>query len=392
LAKYSISTPDDQTATWVELFFDLIFVFSITQLVGLFHDGVTWTSVGQATLAFWLVWWAWGQFTWVLNAADTKNSAVELITLLAGAVAFVMAVTVPDAFGERALWFAITYVVVRIIGLVLSILTSSKTDNQQSVALTFAVLSLGGLGAVIAGAIAGDVAQYWFWGGAIVLDMFAAQLGAKSGDWRMQVEHFSERHGLFVIIALGESLIIAAHGLTGHEWTVELAIFSIGALAMTFGLWWSYFASAKDDLDRVIEEKDSRGVNVTELLRDVFSMIHFPMLLGIIGIAVAVEEGIAHPDHVLELEARLMLGIGMILFVGGMALAVFRAGGGLQLRRLVIVLITALAVIFVEGTESYVPILIATAGLFVLAFAEKIGEKADIPEAAETAEAAEVAE
>lgn len=392
MAPSSISTPDNQSATWVELFFDIIFVFSITQVVGLFHDGITWTSVGQAVLAFWLVWWAWSQFTWALNAADTKRPVVEVVTLLAGAVAFVMAVTVPDAFGDRAIWFAITYVLVRLIGLGLSIWASSTAANQKNVVLTFAVVSVGGLVAVVAGAVAGGVAQYWFLGAMIVLDMVAAQLGGKSGDWRMQVEHFSERHGLFVIIALGESLIIAAHGLTGHEWTPELAIFSIGALAMTFGLWWSYFASAKDELDRVIEEKDDRGVNLTELLRDTFSLIHFPMLLGIIGVAVAIEEGIAHPDHALELEGRLALGVGLGLFVGGMALAIRRAGGAILWRRLAIVLVTALAVVFVDGGEAYVSILIATFGLLVLAVVEKVGEPSEMPVTPEAAEATELAD
>ncbi len=385
MAPSSISTPENQSATWVELFFDIIFVFSITQLVGLLHSGITWTSVGQAVLIFWLIWWAWGQFTWALNGADTRHKAVEIATLAAGAIAFVMAVTVPDAFHERALWFAITYVIVRLVGLGLSILVSTDS-GQKNVVIPFAVVSIGGLAAVITGAVAEGQAQYWFWGGAVILDFVAAQVGGNSGDWKLQVEHFSERHGLFVIIALGESLIIAAHGLTGHEWTTELAVFSIGALVLTFGMWWSYFASAKDQLDKVIEAKDELGVNLTAVLRDVFSLIHFPMLLGIIGVAIAIEEGIAHPDHALELEARLSLGVGLILFIGGMALAILRAGGGLQVRRLVIVLVTALAVVFVEGSESYVPILIATVGLLVLAVAENVGERVELSNAVEQVE------
>src|SRR5688500_8944320 len=115
----SIVSPEDQKVTFVELFFDLVFVFSVTQVVGLLHDGLSWIAVGQAILVFWLVWWAWTQFTWALNAADTTHHLVALATLAATAVAFFMAVVVPDAFQARALWFAIPYVLVRVIGLAL---------------------------------------------------------------------------------------------------------------------------------------------------------------------------------------------------------------------------------------------------------------------------------
>lgn len=365
----SIASPDDQSATWLELFFDLIFVFSITQMVGMFHDGITWSSIGQATLIFWLVWWAWSQFTWALNGADTRNKAVEIATLAAGAVAFAMAVTVPDAFHDRALWFAITYVVVRVFGLGLSILVSTDT-SQKNVVIPFAVLSIGGLAAVITGAVAEGQAQYWFWGGAIVLDLIAAQIGGKSGDWGLHIEHFSERHGLFVIIALGESLIIAAHGLAGHEFSSELVLFAVAALVMTFGLWWSYFAEAKDRLDAALEAR--RGENLTAVLKDSFSLIHFPMLLGVIAIAVVIEEGIAHPDHSFPIEVRLAFGIGLALFVGGMAISIFRAGGGVNIPRISITLTTSLVIVLISGIEAYLTICIAIIGLLALGLVEHL--------------------
>ena len=115
----TIVSPEDQSVTFVELFFDLVFVFSVTQVVGLLHHELNWTGVLQAVLVFWLVWWAWTQFTWALNAADTTHHLVELGALVATAVAFFMAVALPDAFQSRALWFAIPYVLVRVVGLAL---------------------------------------------------------------------------------------------------------------------------------------------------------------------------------------------------------------------------------------------------------------------------------
>ena len=113
----SIVSPEDQRVTFVELFFDLVFVFSVTQVVGLLHHHLDWTGVGQTILVFWLVWWGWTQFTWALNAADTTHPSVELATLVATAVAFFMAAGIPNAFSGGALWFAIPYVLVRVIGL-----------------------------------------------------------------------------------------------------------------------------------------------------------------------------------------------------------------------------------------------------------------------------------
>jgi low temperature requirement protein LtrA len=101
----SLASPSDQKVTFVELFFDLVFVFCVTQVVSLLHDGVTWRSVGEATLVFWLVWWGWTQFTWALNAADTTHPRVEIATLVATGVAFFLAVGIPSAFHGHARWF-----------------------------------------------------------------------------------------------------------------------------------------------------------------------------------------------------------------------------------------------------------------------------------------------
>lgn len=174
----SLVGPENQRVTFIELFFDLVFVFAITQTVGLLHGGITWSAVGQGVLVFWLVWWAWTQFTWALNAADTTNNLVELGILLATGVAFFMAVALPDAFHGRELAFAAPYVIVRIVGLALYVAVSWNNERQRSAVRLFATISIGGLVAVIAGGFAGGEAQYWLWGLAIVLDVVAAN------DWR----------------------------------------------------------------------------------------------------------------------------------------------------------------------------------------------------------------
>jgi low temperature requirement protein LtrA len=386
LAPSSVSSPDNQSVTWVELFFDIIFVFSITQLVGLLHSGITWTSIGQGVLVFWLIWWGWSQYTWALNAANTRHKAVELATLLGGLLALVMSVAIHDVFTDTALWFAITYVMVRAIGLWLSIWASNSAADQKKVFISFAMASSGGLIFVLVGALAGGAAQYWFWGGAIAFDMFAAQIGNRAGHYQINVDHFIERHGLFVIIVIGESLLVAAAGVTGHEWTTSLTLVAATSLVLTFSLWWSYFAHANDKLESAIE---SSGVkDVASLLRDVFSMMHIPMILGLIGVVVAIEESIAHPDAVIHTEVRIALGVGILLFVGGMGFATKRAGGDLPIPRIAISAVAALAIVFVDGVDAYITLLIGVIALATIGVVEHLMESSSTPDEVQSVEPA----
>jgi len=117
--KRPITTTDDQSTTFIELFFDLVFVYAVTQTVSLVHEELSWAGVEHAVIVFWLVWWAWTQFTWALNSADTTHPAIEAVMLVATAIAFLMAATIPDAFGDAGGWFAATYIAVRLVGLAL---------------------------------------------------------------------------------------------------------------------------------------------------------------------------------------------------------------------------------------------------------------------------------
>jgi low temperature requirement protein LtrA len=360
----NIISPEDQRATFIELFFDLVFVFSVTQIVGLFHEGVTWGVVGQAVLGFWLVWWAWTQFTWALNAADTTHPWVEMGTLAATAVAFFMAVALPDAFHGRELWFAVPYVLVRVIGLGLYTWVASANPSQRTAVRIFTLFSLGGLIAVLAGGIIGGTWQYWLWGLAIILDIVAAAVGGQAEGWNLHPEHFAERHGLFVIIALGETLIVAAGGVTGITWTGELVAVAVLSVAVTCALWWSYFTRAKPILDHALESR--HGSEQSMQARDVYSLIHFPMLCGIIAYAVAIEEAIAHPHEPLLTGGRIALAVGLVLFIGGMGIAIWRATRRLLLPRLVLAIVTAIIVVAIAGVSPLISLTMAFIGILVI--------------------------
>jgi low temperature requirement protein LtrA len=369
MTRPSIVSPDDQNVTFVELFFDLVFVFAVTQTVGLLHAGVDAPSIGRAVLVFWLVWWAWTQFTWALNAADTTHAGVQLTTLAATAVAFFMAVALPGAFGGRAIWFAAPYVLVRAIGLILYMRVAAATDPGQHRAVrTFGTVSMGGLAAVLAGGLAGDDTQYWLWGMAIFLDVVAATVGAQSDKWNLHPSHFVERHGLFVIIALGETLIVAAGGVAGASWDLATLATAVCAVAVTCAFWWTYFPRVKPRLDEGMEALS--GAGLSETARDAFSLLHFPMLGGVVAVAVAVEASVAHPHEPLTLAARGTLAAGVLLFVGGTAATVRRVTGIWLLPRLAAAGTTSASIVALGGVLPAFTLVLAAAGATVVAVAE----------------------
>lgn len=368
-AKPSVVAPHDQTVTFVELFFDLVFVFSVTQVAHLLAHHLDWMGVGQSVLVFWLVWWAWTQFTWALNAADTTHVRIVLGTLVATGVAFFMAVALPGAFGENAIWFALPYVTVRVIGLAMYMGVAWEADSGQHAAVRrFAIMSVGGLAAVVAGAIAGPPAQYWLWGLAILLDVVAALVGGEAEGWNLHPDHFGERHGLFVIIALGESLIVAGAGLVGAE--ISPALLGVGAMtvALICALWWSYFWTAKSELDRSLES--SEGTDRTKFARDVYSLLHFPMILGVVGVAVALETVVHHPTEPLDLTNRVALALGVGLFTGVMGLALWRASGRAPILRLLLAGGTVVAVVAAGSLDPVFVLTIAFGGVVLLVAGE----------------------
>ena len=365
----SVTSPENQTVTFVELFFDLVFVFSVTQIVGLMHHGLDGLVVGQAILVFWLVWWAWTQFTWALNAGNTNHPYIQLGTLLATAVAFFMAVALPDAFAEQAIGFAVAYVVVRGIGLALYSWVAAADPSQKAAVQRFLVVSLVGLATVLLGGFLGGTAQLFLWGIAIIFDIVAAAVGGQAEGWNLHPEHFGERHGLFVIIALGETLIVAASKATGATWTTELYAVAILAVAITCALWWSYFPRAKPVLDEALESV--HGSAQTKLARDVYSLLHFPMLCGVIAYAYVVEETVAHPGETLALDGRLALAIGLFLFVGGMAIAIRRATRTMLWLRFGLITVTAIIIIAVASIPSHFSLAIAFIALLLIAILEQ---------------------
>ncbi len=358
-----------QSVTFVELFFDLVFVFAVTQVTALTAHDLTFDGAIRSLLLFWLIWWAWTQFTWTLNPADTTHSAVRVVTLVATAVAFVMATAVPGAFGDAAIWFAIPYVLVRLLGLGLQVrIDSENARSQGGGVLTWAALSVVGLVLVAAGAIADPSIRPWLWALAVVADLWAAAIAGRAQRWDLSAAHLSERHGLFVIIAIGESLIVAGAAVAAEPRSAPLIAAAAMVLVVACLMWWTYFGWLQEGLERGLAQASPERLG--PLARDAFSLSHFPLICGIVAFAVAIEEIVAHPADPAPAAVIGALGVGVALFVGFSAVSYWRLHRRVLVARIVGLTMMAVALAIVAPLPPVWPLAAVAVVLLLLVVIE----------------------
>ncbi|OGO54271.1 MAG: hypothetical protein A2V85_17360 [Chloroflexi bacterium RBG_16_72_14] len=369
--RRGVRTAQPQPVTFVELFFDLVFVFAVTQLTATTANDLTADGVLRAILLGWLIWWAWTQFTWTLNPADTTHVTVRVVTLAATGAAFVMAASVPRAFADDALWFAVPYLVVRGLGLGLQVAVETEREGVSHTAVyRWAGLSVIGLALVLAGALAEPGLRSPLWVLAIVADLLAAAVAGQRASWDLNPGHLTERHGLFVIIALGESMIVAGTAVAGEERTGDLVAVAAASIVVACLLWWTYFGWLKDALEHRFAAVEQERLG--PLARDAFSLAHFPLIGGIVGFAVAVEETAAHPADPMPAAVLAALGLGVALFVASSAASLWRLSGPVLVPRLTVLaaMAAALAIMVAAAPPPVVPLAIVAVSLLTIVVAE----------------------
>ena len=349
-----------------------MFVFAVTQVTALTASHLSWSGVARSVLLFWLIWWAWTQFTWTLNPADTDHDFVRVLTLVATGIAFVMATSVTLAFTSDVLWFVVPYIMVRLLGLALQVRIDLEREWPGDRTVTvWATLSLVGLALVLAGAFVDPPARNWIWLVAIVADLIAAGNGAAGGrTWDIRPAHFSERHGLFVIIALGESLIAAGTAVSGEPRTAALMRVVVAVLTVACLLWWSYFGWLKRATERGLAAAPADRIG--SVARDAFSLGHFPLLCGIIGFAVAIKEMVHEPTTPAPGAVVAALGIGIALFIGSSAWVYWRTCHHLLVGRLVMLVVAEGVLVLVAGQDPIWPLAVFAAGLLGIVLIEAV--------------------
>ena len=362
--------------TFVELFFDLVFVFAVTQLTALTAHDLTPAGILRSILLGWLIWWAWTQFTWTLNPADTTHPTVRVVTLAATAVALVMSASVQQAFTEGVLWFAAPYVVVRVLGMGLQIRVELERVGQSHAGvIRWVGFSVIGLVLVLVGALADPDLRPWIWLLAIVADVVAAAVAGRNAVWDLDPSHLSERHGLFVIIAIGESLIIAGTAVAEVERTVPLEAAAGAAILVAALLWWTYFGWLKEGLEHLYAAVPPERNG--PVARDAFSLAHFPLVAGIVGFAVALEEIGAHPAEPAAPVVLASLGIGVSLFVASSALSLRLCGGPVLMARLAFLAAMMVGLVLAAPFAPVWPLLVVAVALLGIVLVEGGGPQTE---------------
>jgi low temperature requirement protein LtrA len=365
----------EQRVMPLELFFDLVYVFAVTQLSHRLLDHLTVGGALETLMLLLVVWGVWVYTTWFTNWFDPARLAVRLVLVAVMLASLVMSVAIPDAFGERGLMFALAYVAIQVgrtaftfIALRKSLGTSHPLSRTFQRILTWFVAS--GVVWIIGGLLGGE-ARYAVWLLALAVDYSGPVVGyyipglgrSRTEEWTIEGGHFAERCQLFIIIALGESILVT--GTTFGE--IEASAVAVLAFVVAFlgsvALWWIYFSRHAEAARETISSSEDPG----RLARSAYTYFHMPMIAGIIAVAAADELTVAHPvEHGTAASITLTLG-GTALFLAGHAFFKWAVFGVLPWSRAVAV--ATLAALIPVGFAIPALALSGAAGLIVVVLA-----------------------
>jgi low temperature requirement protein LtrA len=331
-AERELEHDDEHQVTPLELFFDLVFVFAMTQVTSLLADDPTWGGVLRGMLVLAALWWAWTAYAWLTSAMDVDEGGVRLAMLASMGAMFGVALAVPGAFGDDAVLFGIAYFLVRVLHLVLSAIVGRDDPGRRGALLRFAPTAI--LGAsllVLAGFLAGDV-RIAVWVVALAIDYLGPAVIGVGRGWAVAPEHFAERHALIILIALGESLIAIGIGAGLVLTTGVMAGAALGIVVVS-ALWWLYFDVAALFARRRLMQ--GTGLELHRLALHSYSYLHLPMVAGIVLFALGLKTTLGHVDEPLDTVPAVALCGGAALYLLGHIAFLFRTTGRVFRRRTV---------------------------------------------------------
>jgi len=341
----------------LELFFDLVFVLALTQCTALMAHDPTWGGLFQGLLVLGVLWWAWTAYAWLTSVLDPEEGAVRIAMFAAMAALLVVALCVPEAFDSLALEFALAYGAVRA-GQIALLWLGGRDDPalRHSIRVGLVTSTALGVGLLVTASFFDGAVQGGLWVLALALDLAGPYVAGSEG-WRLMPGHFAERHGLIVIIALGESIVAIGTGAPAHLSAGIVAAAVLG-VALSASQWWMYFDIVALVSSRRLAEAPEGKVR-NELARDSYSYGHFPMVAGIILVALGLKKTLGDVSEPLDTVPAFALLGGLAIYLLGLVGFRYRHVHTINRRRL------ALALLFL----ATMPLATEVAPLFVLAFA-----------------------
>jgi low temperature requirement protein LtrA len=368
----------EQRATFFELFFDLVYVFAVTQLSHHLLGDITWSRGAETAFMLVALYWAWNYTTWMTNWFDPDTVPVRLVLVFVMLASLLMAVAIPEGFGGHALLFACAYSGLQIgrNAFVVAVTPRGVFNQNFRHILAWSVLSAP---LWVAGGIVDAESLRWvLWLGALGLDL-AAPLAAywlpgtgstPMSQWQIEGAHFGERFQLFVIIALGESIVLAGATASDAGLSIEVAVALLLAFLSSTALWWLYFGQVAGTMHERI--RGATAVERGRIGRDVYTYLHLPIVAGIVLVAVGDELVIAHPTDDLHDAGVLVALGGPALFLAGLIALAARLDHPQSRPRAVAVVALLAAVPLVAGADGLIVSALLTTSLAMLVVAEQV--------------------
>jgi low temperature requirement protein LtrA len=322
----------EHQVTPLELFFDLTFVFAMTQVTVLLADDPTWNGVFRGMLVLSALWWAWTAYAWLTSATDVDEGGVRLVMLASMGAMFGVALAVPGAFGDDAVLFGVAYLLVRILHLVLSATVGRDDPDRRGALLRFAPTAIVGASLLVVAGFLDGADRIAIWLVALATDYLGPVVIGAGRGWRVAPEHFAERHGLIVLIALGESIIAIGLGAGFELDTGVIAAAALGIVVVS-ALWWLYFDVAAIFARRRLMQ--AQGLELHRLALHAYSYLHLPMVAGVVLFALGLKTTVGHVGETLETVPAVALCGGAALYLFGHIAFLFRTTGRVFRRRTV---------------------------------------------------------
>jgi low temperature requirement protein LtrA len=290
----TVALGEHASVTSIELFFDLVFVFAITQVTTLMANDLTATGALRGILVISVLWWCWVGYAWLGNLVRADEGAMRIALFVAMTAMFIAALTIPESFTDLPgglsgpVVFAVCYFVVRLAHFGMFWAASTGDPGLRKQLLRFIPsLVIGTTLLLVASQLTGT-AQTLLWLAALIGDYLGTVLAGASG-WRVNsASHFAERHGLIIIIALGESIVSIGVGVTALPISWPIIVASVLGLTVAGCLWWSYFDVVALVAERVLAK--AQGEERARLARDSYSFLHLPMVIGIIFLSLGLKK------------------------------------------------------------------------------------------------------
>jgi low temperature requirement protein LtrA len=356
-----VSTPAaerEERVTPLELFFDLVFVFAFTQVTTVLTTHPTWNGLGHALLLLVALWWAWASYAWLTNTVDPNEALVWGTMIVASGAMFVGALAVPEALGAHGAVFGLAFLLVALMWLALYALSARGDPDLLQAVLRVAPFSIAGATVIaIAGFVHGGLKPtLWL---VALAGGFLGPLFIRLSGWSLHPAHFVERHGLIVIIAIGESLAAIGLGARRGGLGAGVIVAAVLGFAVAASFWLAYFDFFTIRAQQLLGERS--GEQRVVLARDVFTYMHLPMVVGIVLFAFAMKETLGDVDQKLSGIPAVALCGGPALYVSAFVLLRVRISHTLGGGRLIATMAFAALVPVAQAVSAIVALALVVA-------------------------------